>query len=181
MPSPVLVLNQDWSPIASTPWDRALLLILKGKVDIVIECDTQTLTYARGEIKMPLVVRLLKRVKYDRKNSIKFSRQNLYTRDNQTCQYCLQKVTRDRLTYDHVIPRSLGGKTTWTNIVLACQKCNSKKSNKTPKQAGMREVHPLQPKHLSGNITMIFDPKMPASWRQFFRDQVYWNGELDQK
>ena len=175
----VLDLNQDWSPIASTSWDRALLLIMKGKVDIVLEHESNVLTYARGEIKMPVVVRLLKRVKYDRSKGLKFSRQNLFQRDKQTCQYCLKHVQRHEVTYDHVIPRSQGGKTEWTNIVICCQPCNSRKGGRTPKQAKMRDVYPTKPTNLRGGINLIYDPHMPFEWRQFFRDQTYWNGELE--
>src|SRR6185295_14741718 len=68
---------------------------------------------------------------------VKFSRVNIYARDEYRCQYCGTKCTIDRLTYDHVVPRSRGGKTSWENIVSCCYACNAKKANRTPAEARM--------------------------------------------
>ena len=87
---------------------------------------------------------VVKTVKYFRINNykVKFSRKNLFIRDNYTCQYCDTSYDISHLTYDHVIPKSvwdnnIGSPTSWTNIVTACIYCNRKKRNRTPKQANM--------------------------------------------
>ena len=73
---------------------------------------------------------------------IKYSRENVYHRDGYVCQYCGKRFKRDELTLDHVIPRSLGGRGTWDNVVAACSPCNAKKADRTPEQAGMYLIHP---------------------------------------
>ena len=75
------------------------------------------------------------------------SRYMLYKRDNQKCAYCQKDISQKEATIDHVIPRFLGGQTTWENCVLACRRCNCKKDNRTPEQAGMKlHVVPYNPK-----------------------------------
>ncbi|MCS7063011.1 MAG: HNH endonuclease [Methylacidiphilales bacterium] len=88
-------------------------------------------------LRIPKIILLLI---YDRlpRKEIKFTRQNLFERDNYTCQYCGQKFHPNELNLDHVIPRDQGGKTTWDNIVCSCIRCNSLKGNRTPSQAHMR-------------------------------------------
>lgn len=174
-----LVLNQSWEPHQLMTWNKAFLLVLKGRVEIVLEHEDKDLTYGSGTIKMPSVVRLLKRVKFDRRNDVKFSRNNIYARDQQKCQYCGKHVPRHRLTWDHVVPRSRGGKSNWENLVVACEPCNSQKRDLTPEEAGMRRVYPVKPASLPGGVSFVYDRRMPVAWRQFFRDQQYWNGELD--
>ena len=98
------------------------------------------------------------------------------------CQYCCYVVPRPEATYDHVVPRAQGGKTTWENVVIACVPCNQKKGGRTPSQAGMRLAStPVKPKKLpeSVRITLGWQPGMPSSWRSWLRDFSYWNGELE--
>src|SRR5690606_15207836 len=105
------------------------------KVEVVEEYD-EDIRSVSITIKMPAVVRMLRAIR-GRKRAIKFSRINVATRDDFRCQYCSLKLPLRHLTYDHVVPRSQGGRTTWENIVMACRDCNSRKSGRTPKQAGM--------------------------------------------
>ncbi|MGB9630236.1 MAG: HNH endonuclease, partial [Thermodesulfobacteriota bacterium] len=90
----------------------------------------------RFAIRLPAVIRLNRFIK--RKTPmVKFSRQNLYIRDGGRCQYCGASYEEKELTYDHVIPRSRGGQTEWTNVVTCCIRCNLKKGGRTPEEAGM--------------------------------------------
>jgi 5-methylcytosine-specific restriction endonuclease McrA len=122
------------------------------------------------------VVRLLKRFRRHKK-PVKFSRVNIYGRDDYKCQYCGHKKSINELTYDHVIPRSQGGKTTWTNIVSACGECNSKKAGRTPEQARMKLLKkPVQPVDMPAVFIQVNKSNVPDAWR----DYLYWTGSLEQ-
>jgi 5-methylcytosine-specific restriction endonuclease McrA len=175
-----LVLSPGYEPVARVHWQRAITLLFAGKVEVVEEYEDKEIRSVTFSIKMPSVVRFLKAIRGKRK-AIKFSRENVYTRDQGRCQYCANKVPRSEATYDHVVPRSQGGKTEWTNIVIACVDCNQKKGGKTPEQAKMRiRTVPVRPKKLPDvRITIFFHKGMPDSWRTWLRDFSYWNGELE--
>ena len=99
-------------------------------------------------IAVPRIIRLLF---YDRlpRNEVKFNRRNIFGRDKNHCQYCGKRFPTSELSLDHVIPRSLGGKATWQNIVCACAACNVKKSSHTPKHAGMKLIKkPIKPQQI---------------------------------
>ena len=111
----------------------------------------------------------------------KFSRRNIYLRDHNTCQYCGKTLPTEGLNLDHVVPRSKGGQMTWTNIVLSCVKCNDKKRDRLPAEAGMRLIRrPVVPK--AGDIAKPFGFRLkrklglnvPKTWEQFL-GRVYWD------
>lgn len=175
-----LVLDPSYMPVARVHWQRAVTLFFMGKVEIVEEYEDKEIKSVTFSIKMPSVVRFLKAIR-GKKKAIKFSRENVYARDNGQCQYCASKITRAEATYDHVTPRAQGGQTNWENIVIACVPCNQKKGGKTPTQAGMKlRSVPVRPKKLPEmRFTLIWRKGMPQSWTNWVRDIVYWNGELD--
>ncbi|GAC1394844.1 MAG: HNH endonuclease [Polyangiales bacterium] len=122
-------------------------------------------------IRMPSVVRLLRFFRGIRR-AVKFSRINVMTRDAFTCQYCATKKKMRELNYDHVIPRHLGGKTTWENIVTSCYPCNARKRNRTPDMAGMTLLStPTKPKWLPITVHLRFGHGIPETWASY----VYWN------
>jgi 5-methylcytosine-specific restriction endonuclease McrA len=130
-------------------------------------------------IKIPAVVCLKRYIKVRPK--VKFSRKNLYMRDEFTCQYCgrhanmLEYKVKD-LNLDHVVPKSRGGRTEWTNIVTTCIECNSRKANRTPEEAGLKlRRKPFEPKFQTMLSIPIGTPSTPKEWRNY----LYWNGELD--
>nr|HEX4318590.1 HNH endonuclease [Kofleriaceae bacterium] len=107
---------------------------------------------------------------------VKFSRVNIYARDRYRCQYCGQTCTTNELTYDHVVPRSRGGRTTWENIVAACYVCNRRKANRTPAEAGMKLLaQPVRPTWMPAVQIRVSAQSMPDAWR----DYVYWTGQID--
>ena len=170
-----LVLSQGFEPIKIVSWQRAITLLFLGKVEVVEEYDRDIKTTSLV-IKIPSVVRLLNAFRRHRKPT-KFSRVNIYGRDDYRCQYCGAKKPIAELTYDHVVPRSRGGKTTWTNIVTCCSDCNRKKANRTPAQAGMLLLKaPVQPTATPTLVVTVSKTSVPDAWR----DYVYWTGELDQ-
>lgn len=169
-----LVLNASYEPLGVVSWDAAITMWATDKVVIVEEYD-QEIRSAYLTMRIPAVVRLNNYVSKPEK-AVKFSRANVYARDNYECQYCGEKCKTDELTYDHVIPRSKGGLTEWTNIVSCCYDCNSKKGGRTPEQARMRlRKQPVRPRAVP-KIEFEFTGKpIPEQWR----DYVYWAGELD--
>lgn len=174
---PALVLNADYQPLSYYPlslwnWQDAIKAVFMDRVNIVSEYD-QTVSSPSFDMRLPSVVALKTYVtpaKYPA-----FTRFNLFLRDRFTCQYC---GNSGELTFDHVIPRSRGGQTTWENVVAACSPCNLRKANKMPRAAGMRpsqspyrpSVHQL---HANGRL---FPPNfLHESWQ----DYLYWDTELE--
>jgi 5-methylcytosine-specific restriction endonuclease McrA len=118
------------------------------------------------EIRVPRVIRLLR---YDRvpRKTLRFNRRNLFARDDHRCQYCGGNFPNSQLSFDHVIPRSRGGETSWENVVCSCVGCNSKKGGRTPQEARMRLLRkPTRPKHNPLLVSKLGNPKY-ASWRTF--------------
>jgi 5-methylcytosine-specific restriction endonuclease McrA len=171
-----LVLDLGYQPHRIVSWQRAITMLFQGKVEVVEEYDEIVYSGRTLVLRMPAVVRLLQRVA--RRKAVRFSRMNVLARDNWTCQYCGRRFPTRELNYDHVIPRSQGGKTGWENIVSACYGCNDRKANRTPRQAGMRLIkQPVKPASLPV-IALHFDPagSIPEAWANW----VYWHGELEQ-
>jgi 5-methylcytosine-specific restriction endonuclease McrA len=171
-----LLLNSTYEPLKVITWQRAVTLLWLGKVEVIrhYDRDIRSVTF---KIRMPAVVRLLRFIRRKRQQ-ISFSRKNLFARDDNSCQYCGQKRDSSELTYDHVVPRSLGGKTDWQNIVTCCIACNRRKGGRTPEQAGMRLLrHPRRPEKLPGVLTITIGlSSAPDAWRDF----LYWNVQLDE-
>ena len=177
-----LVLNATYQPVARITWERAITLLFLGKVEVVEEYEDRTIRSVSFEIKMPSVVRFF-RLLTRRKPVVRFSRQNVYARDHGRCQYCNRPVTRAEATYDHVTPRSQGGRTCWENIVIACVPCNQHKGGRTPDQARMKlTTAPVKPKKLPDTLrfTITFEKGMPLTWKSWLRDMTYWHGSLDE-
>jgi 5-methylcytosine-specific restriction endonuclease McrA len=126
----VLVLNASYEPLNITNWQRAVVLLLKGKAEQV-EHNGKMLA---PNFPLPTVIRLYHYVNLPYKD-VPLTRRNILHRDGHSCQYC--GFTGEELTLDHVIPKSRKGGDSWENMVAACVKCNVKKGNKTPKEAGM--------------------------------------------
>jgi 5-methylcytosine-specific restriction endonuclease McrA len=176
-----LALSAGYEPLARIPWQRAVTLLFQGKVEVIEEYQDRSIRSVTFEIRMPSVVRFLRALR-NRRRAVKFSRENVYARDGGRCSYCRARVARHEATYDHVVPRNQGGRTDWTNVVIACVPCNQRKGGRTPEQAGMRLLAtPARPRKLPDTvrITLTFVPGMPASWRSWLRDVAYWHGELE--
>lgn len=176
-----LVLDQGYVPVARVHWQRALTLLFMGKVEVVEEYEDREIRSVTMTIKMPSIIRFLRAMR-SKKKAVKFSRGNIYTRDHGNCQYCGTKVPMATFTYDHVTPRAQGGKTEWTNVVVACGPCNQKKGNRTPTQAGMTILSmPVRPKKLPDHmhLTIRWRKGDPLSWKDWLASHHYWNSELD--
>ena len=141
---PVLLLNQDSAPLKLCRTPRALALVERGKAEVV-EYGLVPIATPVRLVDRPAVIRLSRYVTLPRRR-VGLSRRAVLRRDGYTCQYCGAVTVRP--TLDHVVPRWLGGGTTWTNLVTACRDCNQRKGGRTPEQAGMALLRrPFAPIH----------------------------------
>lgn len=180
--SRVLVLSQDFQPHMLVSWEKAFVLLTtpaprdrEGKIrrgpDGLPMCKAYDIAWYDEEIhtssqtfRAPAVIVLTTNVTY-RRHKRKFSRKGVYQRDKYTCQYCRKVFASDDLTLDHVIPASRGGRLTWGNTVAACLKCNQRKRDRTPAEAGMDVGfnNPVDPKF--STFCEIHDiTRMPEEW-----------------
>ncbi len=194
----VLMLNRSYLPIHVTSVRRAFSLLYQGLARAVNE-QYQTFDFAswsdlsvslhdecvglvsRG-IRVPRVILL---VSYDRvpKRQVRFSRFNIYARDDNTCQYCGRQFPRFELNLDHVIPRSKGGTSTWENVVCSCQSCNRRKGGRSPQEAKITLLRkPYKPKW-TPFMQQTFSLARYREWLPFVNmiDASYWNAELLEK
>ncbi len=174
---PALVLNADYRPLSYYPlslwpWQDAVKAVFLDRVDTLAEYD-HVVRSQRMEIRVPSVVVLREYVRPRKR--VAFTRFNLFLRDEFSCQYCGAK---NDLTFDHVLPRKLGGVTSWENVVAACAPCNLKKGSKTLREAGMRlRNQPMRPQSEQlRNLGRRFPPNhLHESWL----DYLYWDTELE--
>lgn len=153
-----------------------MTLVFSGKAEIVEEYDNVEIRSMRESFKLPSILRLIK--SFSRRKYVKFSRSNIFWRDRFRCQYCDAKPATDDLTFDHVIPRSRGtpeSRKSWENIVTACLRCNQKKADRTPQEAGMRLLKKPTKPRWTPQMTIRLKATDPEAWRSY----VYWTTELD--
>lgn len=175
-----LVLNADYRPVSYFPlslwsWQDAVQAVFGDRVEVVAQYDRQVRSPSLA-FELPSVVALRAFVPLPRRPA--FSRANLFLRDRFRCQYCGGQFKSEELTFDHLLPRSRGGLTSWTNIVTACMACNVAKGNRTPAESGLRPlVPPAAPtsRQLYEAGRGLPRRNYHASWR----DYLYWNVELD--
>jgi 5-methylcytosine-specific restriction endonuclease McrA len=153
-----LVLNRSWMPIHVTTARRALCMLVRDVARVVAPdtlaiygfeewvrlLEPPTRLFVRSpSLRIPVPEVIVLRG-YDRVpcHEAPFTRRNLFLRDDFTCQYCGRQTSSDRLSVDHVMPRSRGGRTTWENCVLACVTCNARKADRSLKETGLRLLRP---------------------------------------
>jgi 5-methylcytosine-specific restriction endonuclease McrA len=196
MSRPTLVLNKHWSPIQTAPVQEALSLVAKGSAKIIDpktfeahdllswndvskakgQFEDSVIRSARLSLVAPEVI-VLTGYEGLAVRSVVFSRKSLFKRDRYTCQYCGKQPGPSELTIDHVMPKSRGGISSWTNCVLACVECNKFKANRTPDEAKMtlRKV-PKKPSWKA--LAEIPSVARRESWEQFL-SRAYWEVELE--
>ncbi len=161
-----LLLNSTYEPLLVITWRKAIVLMCLEKVETLAHYERRVRSTSMA-LNVPAVVRLFKRVRY-RPSTVRFNRTNIYTRDKYTCQYCGTVESRGELTYDHVVPRSRGGKTSWTNIVTCCKPCNRRKGNRTPAEARMKLLRPpVKPDWLPVLGSTLITSEPPEAWKPF--------------
>ena len=194
----VLVLNRLWQAVNICSVRRALTLLFEGHAHVVspegdgdfrsfnfeqwrdlssqaddTEAGIRTISF---RLRVPRVILLMVFDRLPRKE-VKFTRHNIFERDQNICQYCGKTLDRKDLNLDHVIPRDRGGPTTWENIVCSCIPCNTRKANRTPSEAGIRLIRkPKRPKWRPFVQVSVGCP-VDDSWKHFL-DVAYWHVEL---
>lgn len=193
--SSVLVLNRSYLPVHVTSARRAFTLLYQGIARVVNEQyqtfdfeewsqlavarDAESVGTPSGRIRIPRVIAL---VAFDRlpKRHVRFSRINLMARDNFQCQYCGRRPHRAELNLDHVVPRSLGGRSTWENVVTSCVDCNRRKGGRTPRQAHLKLLRKPERPRWTPLANLMWSSVRYQEWRPFLSvvDASYWNVEL---
>ena len=187
-----LVLNRSWVPISTAPVKSALSLVYQEIARVILPKTYQTFDFeswadlqltdgeecirtVRWEIKVPEVILLRY---YDRvpRREVPFSRKNIYKRDGYFCQYCGDRPGTQELSIDHVLPRSLGGKSTWENCVLACTDCNAHKANRTIDEAEMKLIQRPRRPRWPARFSLPMG-SVRTSWARFITER-YWNVQL---
>ena len=160
--SPVLVLNQNYQPLNVCNVRRAVVLLGRGKAEIIINGLGHIRTISLL-VQIPSVIRLVYMVKRPLVLR-RLSRRAIFYRDGFRCQYC-GKESKD-MTLDHIMPRSRGGPHVWENVVSACIPCNHRKAGLTPKEANMRMLKtPTAPR--PNPYYMFHHRSILEEWRQF--------------
>lgn len=131
----ILILNFSYEPLQFCSAKRGIVMVLSGRAE-KIEADGYMVRSPSLAFPLPTVIRVLRIVRRNYRKGLAFSKKNILRRDDYTCQYCGER--EHPLTVDHVLPKSRGGKTTWTNIVVACKPCNLRKGNRTIHEADMQ-------------------------------------------
>ena len=164
----VLVLNATYEPLSVVSVKRAVVLLLKEKAEL-IEAAEAWLRAETFRIRRPLVIRLIYYVKIPRRMSLPVTRRTVLARDHYTCQYCGITPPKQKLTLDHVHPRSRGGKTSWENVITACAKCNGRKGNRTPAEANMKLfTQPKRPQYLA--VAALGSLEAKQVWNKYILD-----------
>ena len=197
----VLVLNKSWSPVHVTDARRAFSLLVRDLAEVIHVDDGSYAGHdfdswaelsasrdhfvnhphdfvqtVRMHIAVPKVIRLFG---YNRlpRQGVKLNRRNIFARDSNRCMYCGDRFPTSELSLDHVVPRTQGGGSSWTNLVCCCVDCNSRKGGRTPRQAGMALIRkPVQPRR-NPVVSLRLGSDKYACW-QAFLDNAYWSVEL---
>ncbi len=196
---PVLVLNRLWQAVNVVGAKRAFSILSRGHAQVVHVSDEDYRVFSmldwidfsstnpsidpsavvhtvRHTIRVPRVILLSVFDKLPCKE-LKLTRNNVFERDRNRCQYCWKVFDRRSLNLDHVIPRHSGGKTTWENVVCSCVPCNTRKGNRLPHEAGMRLFRkPTRPRWRPV-ISQVINRPGHQHWKGFL-DIAYWNVEL---
>jgi 5-methylcytosine-specific restriction endonuclease McrA len=177
---PALVLNADFRPLSYFPlslwpWQESVKAVFLERVNVVSEYE-RVVRSPSLEFRLPSVISLKEFVPVSRRPA--FTRFNVFLRDRFACQYCGQPFPTERLTFDHVIPRSRGGTTIWTNVVAACEPCNLRKGHRLSRECG---ISPLRAPHQPSNHQLRENGRAfpPNFLHQSWGDFLYWDTELE--
>ena len=144
----ILVLNADYAPLNIVSKRKALLYVIKNKVQVLSDKVVRLLSYVR--------------LPYNRLMANNVSRKAIFTRDHHTCAYCKAK---ENLTLDHILPQSRGGHDEWSNLITACLRCNLKKGNRTPKEANMQLLY--QPYKPYNKMSLTIHNSNVSEWKEY--------------
>lgn len=167
----VLILNQTFEPLQVCTPRRAVVLLFTGKAERV-EDGAGVLRSPSVAFPLPLVIRLHHYINRPAHNTISFNKKNIFKRDAYTCQYC-GRDSGERMTIDHVVPKSQGGRTIWENVVSACRACNLRKGNRRPGEAGMYLLRkPARPHSFSYLGILAQTSPHYQAWRKYLPSEA---------
>ena len=166
--SQVLVLNASYEPLNITTWRRATVLMLKGKAESIEEDATHMIWQ---NTMLPTVIRLRKFIHIPYRD-IPLTRKNILQRDNHSCQYC--GTSLEKLSIDHILPKSRGGGDCWENVTTACLKCNINKGDRTPIEAKMTlKSNPRKPiSNLGFELNIQIKAAKYKEWSKYILSNV---------
>jgi len=174
----VLVLNQTFEPLQVCGARRALVLLFAGKAERV-EDGSRGFRSPSLAFVIPSVIRLHRYINRPVRPAISFTKKNILKRDGYTCQYC-GRNGGERMTIDHVVPKSLGGRAVWENVVSACRTCNLRKANKRPEDVGLRlQRPPAKPLSMFYLGFLARTAQRPHAWNKYLpktAEALYWPG-----
>lgn len=180
----VLILNKHWVPVHIVDYKKVINILYQEQGhaldrDYIAYTFNDWLRFSEHNasdyaklhspsmtIALPEIVVL---TKYDRlpQRDVKYSRENVFMRDKFKCQYCGGKFTYRELTIDHVVPKSLGGRSIWSNVVACCKPCNGTKADRRPEECGMKLIHkPVPPRWFNPLMRYGYD-HICKSWKRF--------------
>ena len=178
--SPSLVLNADYQPLSYFPlslwnWQNTIKAVFMERVNIIAEYE-YNIRSSNLSMKLPSVISLKKYIAVS--SRVPFTRFNLFLRDQFKCQYCGNKFKASELTFDHVLSKSKGGRSSWENVVSACYKCNNTKGNLSCYRAKMFPIRrPLKP---TNNQLRELGKSFPPNYlHHTWTDFLYWDTELE--
>jgi 5-methylcytosine-specific restriction endonuclease McrA len=173
----VLILNQTFEPLQVCSARRAVILLFAGKAER-IEDTARVVRSPSTALLLPSVIRLHRYIRKPARPTIAFNKKNILKRDAHTCQYC-GRNGGERMTIDHVVPKSLGGRTVWENVVSACRACNLKKGNKPPEEAGMRLLRrPGKPLSIFYLGILAHASQRYESWSKYLPKETEWQAVM---
>ena len=161
-----LLLSSTYEAIKFLPERRVIRLIMNGKAEVIANWDFD-ITWVSGRMKHPSIIKLINNYRMEYKKKI-FSRSAIIKRDNKTCQYCGFKLSMNRITIDHVIPISKGGKGTFENCVVACRPCNDYKADYDLDKCGLKILREPKNPGYSPIYTLPLSSKLwHKEWNSF--------------
>ncbi|MBL7664041.1 MAG: HNH endonuclease [Bacteriovoracaceae bacterium] len=162
-----LLLDNTYLPVKIIAWEKAMILFLTGRAEVIEEYANLKIRSPQRSFQLPKILRLFNRNRT--KMEVKFNRNNVFYRDNYTCQYCHERFAQKDLTLDHVIPRSKGGASSWENVVTCCSLCNHKKGNKLPEEFAYRLLKkPTRPRW-SAHLVIKPGEDDPQEWDRWLQ------------
>lgn len=177
---PVLVLNADFRPLSYFPlstwtWQDAVKAVFLDRVSVLSEYEKEVHSPS-FTMRLPSVIALRDFIPSARTPA--FTRFNVFLRDSFSCQYCEARRVTQELTFDHVIPRARGGRTSWENVVTACGPCNLRKGSKMPRECGM--IPRMEPRRPTSYELQERGRHFPPNYlHESWRDFLYWDSVLE--
>lgn len=162
-----LLVDKNYMALAVIDWKRALRLLVKGKAENV-ETESKILIQGATTFSLSTILRLVVDIPWRVYQSrLKFSRRNVMIRDDWTCQYCSEKLSKTGGTIDHVIPKAKGGKTDYLNCVASCKSCNNKKANKLLEELGMQLIKKPKKPNFMVMYRKYLNDDLPVEWADY--------------